>query len=111
MADGTELTRDTANPVPTAPAEPALSLGDERAGNGPASAPARADVARDPSPALTEQPGTAPSSLAAAVLQELEERVRSLEEKYAALQDTGVIEERVVQRLNVRLRRKPVTEI
>src|SRR5262245_9100076 len=102
MGDGTELTHDSTK-----------ALGDEGSGNGPASSTIRDDVPREPSLALTDERSTAlPSpSLSAAVLQELEERVRSLEEKYAALKDTGIIEDRVVQRLTSRLRKKPVTEI
>jgi hypothetical protein len=115
MADGTELTHNPTNPVrPAQAADPALALGDEHGGNGPGSSADHADAPREPSLALTDESSRsrpAPSSLAGAVLQELEDRVRSLEEKYAALQDTRVIEERVVQRLNVRLRKKPVTEI
>jgi hypothetical protein len=42
-----------------------------------------------------------------ATLEELSSRVRRLEEQYAALQDTKLLEERVAQRVITRVRRKP----
>jgi hypothetical protein len=109
MSEGTE---NIDNPLPAfrraRTTETSLSLTDDGEQNGAGSAPAVESPLREPSLALTD----ASESPGRASLQELEERIRKLEAQYAVLQDTKVIEERVVQRINNRLRRKaPVTEI
>src|SRR5262245_35367437 len=97
------------NPIPPAVppphAEPSFSLGDERPRRGPARPLVRPEELSDGHDNLSGATGS-PASI-----EELEERVRRLEDKYKALTDTRVIEERVVQRLTGRLRRKPVTDI
>lgn len=109
MSEGTE---NLDQPLPAfrraRTTDSSLSLTDDGEQNGAGSAPAVEVPLREPSLALTD--GT--ESPGRASLQELEERIRKLEAQYAVLQDTKVIEERVVQRINNRLRRKaPVTEI
>src|SRR5262245_19829074 len=93
------------NPIPPAvppQAEPSFSLGDERPPRAPATPLVRPDEIGG---------GHDPATRSPAGIEDLEERVRRLEEKYKVLTDTRVIEERVVQRLTGRLRRKPVTDI
>jgi hypothetical protein len=91
---------------PAQTAEPSLSLGERRSSRAPATQIAPNE------PALSLGDGRNDSAPARhPSIEELEERVRRLEEKYGALEDTRILEDRVVQRLASRIRRKPVTDI
>ncbi|MBL8794376.1 MAG: hypothetical protein JNM56_10760 [Planctomycetia bacterium] len=102
MSEGTEHTEI---PTPLSrrarASEPMLSLADDGEHNGAA---VEAPPLREPS--LAPDDG---STAARSTIQDLEDRIRKLEQQYAALQDTKVIEERVVQRLSNRMRRKGTT--
>jgi hypothetical protein len=108
MAEGS----DTPNPqLPSGPAqtaEPSLSLGGERRSS---RAPATQIAANEPALSLGDGHNDSAPARHSASMEELEERVRRLEEKYGALEDTRILEDRVVQRLVSRIRRKPATDI
>ena len=111
MAEDTSIAEDQANPARESPAGTMpLSLGDASQNNGPQ--PVVEDIPpAEPLLSLTGDRDDDKAGKPPRALEELEARIRRLEEQYAVLQDPKQMEERVVQRITTRLRRKPVTQI
>jgi hypothetical protein len=110
MADGKPLGDEQLDPARDIP-RLALTDGNQGAGQ-PAQGEPRLSLTDDVAVAPGSEVETTPAQRELPPgLEDLEARVRRLEEQYAALQDTRPLEERVVQRITSRLRRKPATMI